>query len=144
MLRLVWILSLLSLLSTTAVTADEAAERAEVKRIPAHNPEWTSPNNGDPGTTKSVIPELQKIVVLCATVPQSDEFKNQWSAYVRRHYEPGMNIDVVIYDVIRRANAFLAGPKQSGQSAARLSVQSNAATRKVMHDTAMSIIRNVK
>jgi hypothetical protein len=142
MRTLILVALLFPLLATAQTEAIGARAPDQAERIPAHTPEWTNPNTGDPGTTDSVIPELQKIVVLCATEPTSPNFKGQWIAYVRKNYEPGQNIDGVIDDVLRRANAYRTENARKGR--ARQRANADAATRKMMHDSAMSAIRNMK
>lgn len=144
MLRLIPILSLLVLLPMATVSAQEVAKPAEVQRLPAHSPEWTNPKGSDPGTTESVVPELQGIVVLCATEPQSAEFKKQWSAYVRNNYKPGMNINAVIDDVIRQAGAYRVTQQKGTSNAPARAVKPNDETKKMMHETAKAIIQNIK
>jgi hypothetical protein len=141
---LVSIMSLLFILAVTIANADESSKPAEIKRVPAHNPEWTNAKGSDPGTTESVIPEMQGIVVLCATEPQSAEFKKQWTAYVRGNYKPGMNIDTVIDDVLKRADAFRARQRKGTSSSPTRAVQPNSETKKMMHDTAKAAIQNVR
>lgn len=137
-------MSLLMLLSALLASAEEAMKAEEIKRIPAHNPEWTNSRESDPGTTDSVVPELQGIVVLCATEPQSAEFKKQWAAYVRHNYEPAMNIDAVIKDVLLRADAYRAKQRSGSKKFPKSTVQSNATTERVMHETAKAAIQNVR
>jgi hypothetical protein len=144
MKKIIPIMSALCALSVPAVSADEASKPAEIKRVPAHNPEWTNPKGSDPGTTDSVVPELQGIVVLCATKPQSAEFKKQWAAYVRRNYKPGMNIDAVINDVLRRADEYRAGKRAGSKGPATEVLQSPLHTKKMMHDTAKAVIQNMR
>jgi hypothetical protein len=142
--RMIPIMSLLISLAVADASADEAAKPTEMKRIPAHNPEWTDARGSDPGTTESVVPELQGIVVLCATQPQSVEFKKQWADYVRGTYKPGMNIDAVINDVIRRAGAYRARQRKGTISTPARAVKPNEETKKMMHDTAKAIIQNMR
>jgi len=137
-------MSLLCALAAMIANAEETSKPAEIKRIPAHNPEWTNSKGSDPGTTESVVPELQGIVVLCATEPQSAGFKKQWAAYVRGNYKSGMKIDAVIEDVLRRADAYRNRQHSSSQPATTRAAQSSDATRKMMHDTAMTTIKSLK
>lgn len=136
-------MSFMMLLSTTAASGEETKKAAEIKRIPAHNPEWTNSGDSDPGTTDSVVPELQGIVVLCATEPKSDEFKKQWAAYVRHNYKPGMNLDAVIKDVLRRADAYRTHQRSGSKHLPTRSVQSNSATERLMQDIGLAAIRNI-
>ena len=98
-------------------------QRSGTPKIPPHTPEWTDHNESDPGISTvepasqplsgvasspetgidSVVDELQGIVVLCATKPQSAEFDRAWAGYLQRHYKPGMNVDRLINDVLTRA-----------------------------------------
>jgi hypothetical protein len=141
MRQFVTILSLLSLFFVAAASADDKKQATEMKRNPAHSPEWTNSKDSDPGTSDSAIPELSGIVVLCATKPDSAEFKDQWATYVRKHYEPGMDIDAVIDDVLRQADAYRARHRNKSRSSAAKTIQPNAETRKNMHSTANAVIR---
>ena len=142
--KLVPIMSVLCAFTVATTNAQEASKPAEVKRVPAHNPEWTNVKSGDPGTTESVIPELQGIVVLCATEPQSAEFKKQWAAYVRGNYKPGMNIDTVIKDVLRRADEHKAKKRGGSKGPESKVLQSTKSTERMMHDTAKAVINNLR
>lgn len=144
MQRLFVIMSPLILLSPALAGEDQAAKPAEVQRVPAHNPEWVNPRSSDPGTSDSVQTDLQKIIVLCATEPQSAEFRKQWAAYVRENYKSGMDIDAVIGDVIRQADAYRARLRRASANAPARIVQPKSDTRKMMHDTAKAIIQNIK
>lgn len=137
-------MSVLCAYTVAATNAQEANRPAEIKRVPAQNSELTSVKGRDPITTESVVPELQGIVVLCATEPQSAEFKKQWAAYVRGNYKPGVNIDTVIKDVLRRADEYNAKKRARSKGPSTKIVQSNLNTEKMMNDTAMSVIRNIK
>ncbi len=128
----------------SVVTGEEANKPAEAERAPAHTPEWTDLKDNDAGTSDSVVPELQEIVVLCATKPNSAEFRNQWTTYVRKNHRPGAQIDAVIDDVIRQADAYRARQSNASKTSARRAMNSNAGTRRIMHDSAMATIRNMK
>jgi len=144
MKKLIPIMSVLCALSVPVATADEVARPAEIKRVPTHNPEWTNPKGNDPGTAESVVPALQEIVVLCATEPQSAEFKKQWATYVRGNYKRGMNIDAVIEDVLRRADAHRAKKRKGSKGPATEVLQKPINTKKMMHDTAKAVIQNMR
>lgn len=124
-------------------------------RAPAHTPEFSHPTTGDPGTTDvrqleiqravpadSVTEDLQRIVVLCATQPQSQTFETEWASYVRAHYRRGVDVDALIDNVLQRARAHRADAGESRRSAASIEVDSSA-TRRRMHDTAMAVIRKI-
>ena len=136
------LLLLLPVFAAAQTQSLEESKPAAVERVPAHTPEWTNPNTGDPGTTDSTVPELQRIVVLCATAPQSAEFEGQWTAYVRKHYKPGMNVDAVIDGVMQRAAAYRA--EKSRRARIGKPAVSDTATRRLMHDAAMLSVRNMK
>ena len=88
----------------------------------------------------SVVDYLDGIVVLCATQPQSVEFKNAWTTWVHQHHQPGMDIDAVINDVLTRARAYNAtqGSRTITQKKSRVTT-----TEKMMHDTAMAVIHKI-
>jgi len=137
-------MSVLCAFAVATTNAQEASKPAELKRVPAQNSELTNIKGRDPKTTESVVPELQGIVVLCATEPESAEFKKQWAAYVRGNYKPGMNIDTVIKDVLRRADDYKAKKRGGSKGPATKVLQSAYDTERMMNDTAMSVIRNIK
>ena len=101
------------------------AESSGSSRTPAHTPEWTDLNQSDPGKTKGSLPslqlqavpsqepvdsvasDLQKIVVLCATQPQSAEFDRAWALYLEEHYKPNLDVDGLIDDVLTRAENYV-------------------------------------
>ena len=141
MKRLIWIVPLLFSLSITAHSADQAAKPIQIERVPAHTPEWTNLKDSDPGTTESVIPELQGVVVLCATEPESAEFQTQWAAYLRKNYKRDMDIHAVIDDVLERADAYRAKQRSDSKPSSIRAVQSNDITRKNMRSTATKVIR---
>lgn len=93
-----------------------------------------------PSTIDSVVDELAGIVVLCATQPQSAEFKNAWTTWVRQHHQPCMDIDAVIHDVLKRASAY--NGTQRGSATTRKKPKAST-TKKMMHDTAMAVIRKM-
>lgn len=86
---------------------------AQERRVPAHNPEWTDHNVHDPGipsspdehepAVESVSADLQRIVVLCATHPNSGEFERAWRDYVAARRGVGFDLDGTIGTVLRRA-----------------------------------------
>ena len=135
------ILLLFFSLSMTAQGADLKGKPAQVEPTPAHTPEWTNLSNSDPGTSNSVIPELQGIVVLCATEPGSAEFKTQWAAYVRQNYTRDMNVDAVIDNVLKQADAYRAKQRKGSKPSQAQALQSNDITRKNMRSTATAVIR---
>ena len=87
---LVFMLAAFTLVQAQGVLADE--EKKQTTKPPVHNPEWTNPNTSDPGVD-STMDELQKIVVLCATDHESEEFRRAWSAYVGEHKLSGGELE---------------------------------------------------
>lgn len=49
---------------------------------------------------------LQEIVQLAVLQPDSAEFDAAWSDYLRRNFEPGMDLDAIIDTVVGGANEF--------------------------------------
>ena len=134
----------LSLFATASV-----AQQSElrVRGVVAPAPEPTEPNRvgriqgQQAQPVESVIPELQGIVVLCATEPASKAFETAWAAYVEEHEVAADDLDELIADVLRRAQAHrarMATPPRVN----RIAVNPET-TRKLMHDTAMAIIRKI-
>ena len=111
-------------------------------RPPAHTPEWTNPNTGDPGRA-SVANDLQKIVVLCAKDHDSAEFRREWSAYVRKHKLDGAELQQTIQRVVDEA---FRQRQEFGQQRGerRLSPSWKSEAGKAMHDTAKAAINNVR
>ena len=136
-------MSVLCAFAVVTTNAQETSKPAEVKQVPARNSQLTGVKAGEPKTTESVVPELQGIVVLCATEPQSPEFKKQWAAYVRGNYKPGMNIDTMIKDVLKRADSYRTQQLSRSKDSPTRAMQSKSTTEKMMHDTAMSVIRKI-
>ena len=133
------IIVVLALIGTSAVLAQERAKQTEVERVPAHTPEWTNLNSGDPGTTDSAVPELASIVVLCATKPDSNEFKKAWKNWLASNYRRGMDVDATIADVLQRADKhrLQSGKKARGK-------KNTTKISRLMHDTAKAVISNVR
>ena len=94
----------------------------------------------EPVAIDSVVDDLSGIVVLCATQPQSAEFKNAWTTWVRQHHQPGMDIDAVINDVLTRASAYNSTQRSSTTKRKKSKAET---TKKMMHDTAMAVIRKI-
>ena len=148
-----------TMLAVLALAATAEEDAAPKRRIPVHTPEWTNPSTSDPGASAhepteirvvpvppadSVAEDLQKIVVLCGTQPQSEEFKQQWTAYVSTHYEPGMDISDVVDDVLKRAAAYRQRQRSGAGVRRNLSTSQQISTRRMMHDTAKAAIQNVR
>ena len=54
----------------------------------------------------SLASELDALVKLCATQPESSEFETAWSVYVTTHFEPGMDLDRLIETVLSKADRY--------------------------------------
>jgi len=109
-------IGLLFVLTGMALPAQEKADQD----IPAHNPDWTDHNAGDPGVTAttqpsrltvkpaaetvdSVAEDLQKIVVLCAQDEKQKEFEQAWGSYAEKHKLKGKELNQTIRKVISGA-----------------------------------------
>ena len=86
---------------TRAQAAEEEAEFKAAKAEPADIGRLATGEQA----TESVVPELASIVVLCATDPQSPEFEQSWSAYLREHRPQGNELNQLINQVLREAEA---------------------------------------
>lgn len=150
-----WQLLLSLMLAAQVTMAADAPQRSS--KAPAHNPEWTNPTDADPGTaspsptrvqaartrpTGSQMDELQKIVVLCATKPQSEEFKQAWAAYVEKYHQPDAQLDRAIEDVLARASAYRQS-RHSSTGKLTWSAADRQRARQIMQDTAMAVIRKM-
>jgi hypothetical protein len=49
---------------------------------------------------------LQKIVVLCATQPESTSFDNTWGSYLQENKVNGTEVVYLIEEVLRRAEGY--------------------------------------
>ena len=136
------LLMILPLAAVAQTRTVDVVKPASAERVPAHTPVWTDTNDSDPGRTDSTMADLQKIVVLCATEPQSPDFRRHWNAFVRRNYEKGMDIDAMVDDVMKRAAEYRARHKLDTQG--KMRVSAGVSTRKMMHDVAMNAVRNMK
>ena len=93
---------------------------ADPSTPPRHKPVWTDSNDSDPGVRKaktaklsvalptepveSVVPELSKIVVLCAE-EEKKAFEKEWGKYVKHHDLKGSDLQNAIKDVSDKAAA---------------------------------------
>jgi len=95
----------------------------------------------EPVPVDSVADDLQKIVVLCATEPESDEFKTEWANFIEKHPVAAEDLDALIDDILTRAEAHRAAQPARSRTNRVLVVMTT--TRAMMHDTAMAIIRKI-
>ena len=140
---LVLLLFCIALGSASADEKELAGRKAKPEpRIPAHTPEWTNPNEGDPGMD-SVADELQGIVVLCAKDPDSPEFKRAWVAYVKKHKLSGAQLKSTINRVATESFKYR---QEFGQSKGERKnmIEWKRGAEKSMHDAAMPAVRNMK
>jgi hypothetical protein len=89
----------------------------------------------------SVIPELQGIVVLCATEPDSAEFNDQWRNFTRRHKIRKNDLGPLIFRVINEAEAYRGNERLNRGETPDDSRDRRAKIYRKMHDTAMAVIR---
>lgn len=50
--------------------------------------------------------EVGDLAVLCATQCESTEFDERWAAWVADNFQPGMDLDGVIEDLLKRADRY--------------------------------------
>lgn len=81
----------------------------------AHTPEWTDRVQGDPGAADSVAEDLQKVVVLCATQPDSYDFNRAWTDYLKSHQVMEGEIAPLIKDVLDRAGKYQSASGEFNQ-----------------------------
>ncbi|MDJ0926070.1 MAG: hypothetical protein QNJ73_00350 [Gammaproteobacteria bacterium] len=92
---------------------------------------------------ESVVPELQGVVVLCATKPNSAELEDAWTEYLEYHYDDDTDLDRLIDTVISRANAHRR--KQHSRTGTQsFSRAQRDETKRFLHDTAKNAIQNVR
>ena len=128
-MRLLNLIFVIVLLTPATGMCTQSAERTSI-----------TASDTDPSAIDSVVDYLQGIVVLCATQPQSAKFKNAWTTRVRQHYQLDMDIDAVISDVLKRASAYNSTQRSSTTPPKKSKANT---TEKMMHDTAMAVIRKI-
>ena len=126
-------MGILGCLATTLVAAEQAGS-AQVRRI--------APERAEAVPVDSVAKDLQRIVVLCATEPRSEEFKTEWARYIEAHSVTEDELDALVDDVLERAEAYRA--ERSPRSRRNRALASSRTTRTLMHDTAKAIINNLR
>lgn len=141
-------------LGLALVCASAQQTVAPRQAVPTHASEGSNPRAGDPDAergraqTQGAVPidsianDLQRIVVLCATEPASKTFETEWANYVSAHYRRGVDVDALIDDVLRRAEAYRASHAHTAQRRAPAAADTTR-TRTRMHDTAMAVIRKI-
>ena len=146
MWKLLFIAMLAPVIAWSQAQNADLRQAGETRKVPAHTPEWTNPAGGDPGVSESVMPDLQAIIVLCATEPASQDFKRQWTAFIRKHHKPDTDIDRLIDEVMSQAARHNNGkpPAHSNARSNRARTSASLDIRKMMHDVAMNAIRNMK
>lgn len=95
----------------------------------------------EPTQVDSIVPELQGIVVLCATQPDSKQFIRHWRDYVGRHHVTEAGLGPLIFQVINEAEAYRGNQRQGRDESPDTSRDRRAKTYRAMHNTAMAIIR---
>lgn len=111
------------------------AQETKTARVTSQQPK--------PAQIDSVIPELAGIVVLCATQPDSAEFKKQWRDYVRRHHLSETDLGPLIFRVINHAEAYRGNQRLNRGESPDASRDRRAKIYRNMHDTAMAVIRKI-
>jgi hypothetical protein len=122
---------------STAAQPARAEPRAATRSVPGRA---LSAGAAD-SPVDSVAGDLQRIVVLCATEPSSEDFKQAWASYVEKHDVSAASLDAVIDDVLEQAAAYRA--RRSSSARATRVTTAPATTRAMMHDTAMAVIRKI-
>ncbi len=126
-------------ISTTVlllVSASLLAQETKTVRITSAEPK--------PAQIDSVIPELQGIVVLCATEPESAEFKQQWRNYIRRHDINETELGLLIFQVINEAEAYRGNTRLNRGVTPDSARDRRAKIYRSMHDTAMAVIQKIR
>jgi len=89
----------------------------------------------------SVVDDLQGIVVLCATEPDSTEFMGQWRDYIRLHKIGKADLGPLIFRVVNDAEAYRGNRRLNRGETPDASRDRRAKIYRSMHDTAMAVIR---
>jgi hypothetical protein len=97
----------------------------------------------EPEPVDSVVPELAGIVVLCATEPDSKELKRQWRIYVRKNMVNEKDLGAVIFKVINDAEAHRGNNRMKRGETPDASRDRRAKMYRLLHDTAMAVIRKI-
>lgn len=124
------------------ITNQAVQSQTEPVRVPAATSSRLRAAAPADATVESVARDLQRIVVLCATEPESDEFMTQWLSYVKRHQVAESNLEAVVDDIIRRAGAYQA-EHRSGPRTNRMITIMTSTSRK-MHEAAKNAINNIR
>lgn len=88
--------------------------------------------------------DLQKIVVLCAAGQYSPQLDQSWRAYVESHYQAGMDLDGLLSDIFRRANAYRRAMYQEPPTRGSRQSGTQQGMMKSLHDAAKSVIQNMR
>ena len=126
---------MISTIALLLITASSMAQETKTARITS--------KESKPEPIESVIPELAGIVVLCATEPQSEEFKQQWRNYVRRHNVSETDLGAHIFRIINDAEAYRGNHRLNRGESPDASRDRRARIYRSMHDTAMAVIRKI-
>lgn len=97
--------------------------------------------NVDP--TGGLSPDLQKIVILCATDPESAELKRDWATYLHERYEDGMNVDAMIEDLITRADEYRR-TTHTATGKLRMTASEKRTLRRELKSTARTVVKKKK
>ncbi len=97
----------------------------------------------EPAHIDAAVDDLQGVVVLCATEPDSTEFKKQWRDYVRRHKISKTELGFLIFRVINDAEAYRGNLRLNRSEAPNASRDRREKIYRSMHDTAMAVIRKM-
>jgi hypothetical protein len=117
MVRTTTAIALCLVLGVSAADEGQDTANPDQETTPAETKKWTDHNTSDPGrmgisisepseSSTGMMDALQEVVVLCATQPESESLKREWSSFLRNHYTPDMNINALIDDVVTRAESF--------------------------------------
>lgn len=89
----------------------------------------------------SVIPELQGIVVLCATKPDFSQFKTAWINYLKKNRVNRSELGSLIFQVINDAEAYRGNHDMRLRESPDEARDRRKRTYAMMRDTAESVAR---
>jgi len=95
-------------------------------------------------TVESVIPELQGIVVLCATEPDSAQFKTAWINYLKKNRVKRSELGSLIFQVINDAEAYRGNHDMRRRESPNEARDRRKRTYAMMSDTAESVARKTR
>jgi hypothetical protein len=138
-MKLLSIIVVLTLFASGSLWAQDRAKKTEVRRDPANTTEQIDQNPSKSRATDSAAADLQAVVVLCATNPNSKDLAPATKKWLQSNPHAAMDLDAAIADIMRRADEYrekIGKKKRSAESAAEVE--------KIMRGKAKAAINNIR